>query len=82
MATLVVGPFYRSRALGLETALAGLVMSVGPIAADLIAVPAGRIADRLGSPRLTIVGLVAIAAGSLVPSMMPATVGTAGSPPS
>ena len=78
MATLVVGPFYLSRALGLETALVGLVMSVGPIAAALTAVPAGRIADHFGAPRLTIVGLIAIAAGSLVLSMMPATFGTPG----
>jgi EmrB/QacA subfamily drug resistance transporter len=31
MATLVVGPFYLSRALGLEAAAVGLVLSVGPL---------------------------------------------------
>ena len=31
MATLVVGPFYLSRALGLDAALVGIVMSIGPI---------------------------------------------------
>lgn len=31
MATLVVGPFYLSRALGLDAALVGTVMSVGPL---------------------------------------------------
>ena len=30
MATLVVGPFYLSRALGLEAAMVGIVMSIGP----------------------------------------------------
>jgi MFS family permease len=35
MATLVVGPFYLSRALGLPAALVGLVMSAGPLAAAL-----------------------------------------------
>ena len=35
MATLVVGPFYLSRALGLDAALVGLVMSVGPLVAAL-----------------------------------------------
>ena len=78
MATLVVGPFYLSRALGLDTALVGLVMSVGPIAAALTAAPAGRIADHFGAPRLTIVGLIAIATGSFVLSVMPATLGTPG----
>jgi EmrB/QacA subfamily drug resistance transporter len=78
MATLVVGPFYLSRALELDTALVGLVLSVGPFAAALTGVPAGRIADRFGAPRMTIVGLIAIAAGSFVLSMMPATLGIPG----
>lgn len=38
MATLVVGPFYLSRALGLDAALVGLVMSVGPLVAALTGV--------------------------------------------
>jgi MFS family permease len=78
MATLVVGPFYLSRALRLDATLVGLVLSVGPIAAALTAVPAGRIADRFGAQRMTIVGLIAIAAGSFVLSMMPATLGIPG----
>ncbi|HSL04546.1 MAG TPA: MFS transporter, partial [Nitrospiraceae bacterium] len=78
MATLVVGPFYLSRALGLDAALVGLVLSVGPIAAALTAVPAGRIADRFGAPRMTIVGLIGMAAGSFILSMMPVTLGLPG----
>jgi MFS family permease len=35
MATLVVGPFYLSRALGLDAALVGLLLSVGPLVAAL-----------------------------------------------
>src|SRR5690606_31979570 len=46
MATLVVGPFYLSRALGLEPALVGLVLAVGPIVMASTSMPAGRIADR------------------------------------
>ena len=57
MATLVVGPFYLSRALGLDAALVGLVLSVGPLVAALTGVPAGRIVDRFGAQRMTIVGL-------------------------
>ena len=50
MATLVVGPFYLSRALGLDAALVGLVMSIGPIVSALGGVPAGRLVDRFGAP--------------------------------
>lgn len=78
MATLVVGPFYLSRALGLNAALVGLVLSVGPLAAALAGVPAGRMADRFGARRMTIIGLIAIAAGSFVLSMVPATLGIPG----
>jgi hypothetical protein len=78
MATLVVGPFYLSRALGLGAALVGLVLSVGPLVAALTAAPAGRIVDRLGAPRLTIVGLAAIATGAAALSLLPASFGVAG----
>ena len=78
MATLVVGPFYLSRGLGLGAAQVGLVLSVGPIAAALTGVPAGRIADRVGQHRVTIIGLIGIAAGSLLLSVLPATHGVLG----
>jgi MFS family permease len=78
MATLVVGPFYLSRALGLEAALVGLVLSVGPLVAALTGVPAGRVVDRFGTKRTTIVGLSGIAAGSFVLFMMPASFGITG----
>ena len=78
MATLVVGPFYLSRALGLATAPVGLVLSIGPLMAALAGVPAGRIADRFGAPRATLAGLIAMAAGSIALSMAPATSGIPG----
>jgi MFS family permease len=78
MATLVVGPFYLSRALGLDAALVGIVMSIGPIISTLSGVPAGRIVDRLGAPFMVIVGLVAMAAGSFALSVLPAMFGIAG----
>lgn len=78
MATLVVGPFYLSLALRLDAALVGLVVSVGPIVVALTGVPAGRIADRIGAQRMTIVGLIGIAAGSLLLSVIPATFGVPG----
>jgi EmrB/QacA subfamily drug resistance transporter len=78
MATLVVGPFYLARALGLDAALVGLVLSVGPLVAAMTGVPAGRVADRFGAQRMTVVGLIGMAAGSLILSMMPMTSGIAG----
>ena len=78
MATLVVGPFYLSQALGLDPAAVGLVMSSGPIFAALSGVPAGRIVDRLSAPFMSIVGLIAMAVGSFALAMLPATFGIAG----
>ncbi|MBT9502452.1 MAG: MFS transporter [Burkholderiaceae bacterium] len=78
MATLVVGPFYLSRALGLEAALVGLVLSVGPLVAALTGVPAGRLADRFGAARMTIAGLAAMAAGACLLPMLPTSFGVPG----
>jgi EmrB/QacA subfamily drug resistance transporter len=78
MATLVVGPFYLTRALGLDAAFVGLVISVGPIVVALTGVPAGRFVDRLGARRMTIVGLVGIATGSVLLSAIPTALGVVG----
>jgi EmrB/QacA subfamily drug resistance transporter len=78
MATLVVGPFYLSGALGLDAARVGLVVSVGPIVAALAGVPAGRMADRFGAERMTVVGLAALAAGCFLLAILPATLGIPG----
>ncbi|MEO8506388.1 MAG: MFS transporter [Betaproteobacteria bacterium] len=78
MSTLVVGPFYLSRTLGLDAALLGLVLAVGPLVVALTAVPSGRIADRFGAQRMTMVGLGAMAAGSFVLSLLPVTLGIPG----
>ena len=78
MATLVVGPFYLSRTLGLEAVLVGFVMSVGPLVAALAGVPAGRLVDRFGAPRLTVAGLAGLASGAFLLSVMPVTFGVPG----
>lgn len=78
MATLVVGPFYLSRTLGLEAALVGLVMSVGPLVAALAGVPAGRLVERFGAQRMTIAGLIGIAAGAFLLSLAPPAFGIPG----
>lgn len=78
MTTLVVGPFYLSRALGLGVAHVGLILSVGALVAAVTGVPAGRIADRVGVRRLTLAGLLGLTAGCTALSMMPVTLGIAG----
>ncbi len=78
MATLVVGPFYLSRALGLQAGVVGLAMSVGPLAVALAGVPTGRMADRYGPQRMTLAGLVAIVLGSLGLAVTPTGFGIAG----
>lgn len=78
MATLVVGPFYLSRSLGLDAALVGLVLSVGPLVAALAGVPAGRVVDRFGARRMTTFGLAGIAAGAFILSVMPVRFGILG----
>nr|WP_082708767.1 MFS transporter [Marinobacterium profundum] len=78
MATLVVGPFYLSRALGLSDLIVGIVMSMGPIISALSGVPAGHLVDRLGAPFMAIAGLVAMAAGAFGLSALPAIFGVAG----
>jgi EmrB/QacA subfamily drug resistance transporter len=78
MSTLVVGPFYLSRALGLDAAMVGAVLSAGPLVAALTGVPAGRMVDRLGAQRLTVAGLIGIAAGCGVLALLPASLGIAG----
>ena len=78
MATLVVGPFYLARALGLDAVGVGLVLSVGPLVAALAGVPAGRMADRFGARRMTLAGLIALGLGCFTLSVLPRTFGIAG----
>src|SRR5262249_8120734 len=78
MATLVLGRFYLTGGLGLDAALVGLVIAVGPVVVALTGVPAGRVVDRLGARRVTLVGLAGIATGSAVLSALPAPLGIVG----
>lgn len=78
MATLVVGPFHLARALGLGAAAVGMAMSAGPLVAALAGVPAGRVVDRFGAARMTILGLGATTGGCVLLALLPATLGVAG----
>lgn len=78
MATLVVGPFYLSRGLGLNEALVGMVMSIGPIISAFSGVLAGRFVDRAGAPLVVAVGLVEMAVGSISLTILPSILGVSG----
>ena len=78
MATLIVGPFYLSRAFGLAAASVGLVLSVGPIAAALAGLPAGRLVDSFGASRMASAGLGGIAVACVALAFMPSSIGVPG----
>lgn len=70
MATLVLGPFFLSKALGLDTRMVGLVMTVGPLAAAIMGVPAGTVADRIGAKLAMVIGLALFTVGAFVMSWL------------
>lgn len=78
MATLLVGPFYLSIALGLPAVLVGLVLAAGPCVAALAGVPAGRLADRFGVQTMRLTGLATMVLGCLMLSLVPPALGIGG----
>lgn len=78
MSTLVVGPFFLAFALGLNDALIGLVLAVGPAVSALSGVPAGRLTDLLGVNRVMMIGLAQASLGLLCLAYLPRLFGTAG----
>lgn len=78
MATLVVGPFYLSLALGFDAAHVGAVMSAGPLVSALTGVPAGRIVDRIGAHRMIMTGLIGMIAGLSLIAALQGQFGAAG----
>ncbi|MFZ6747897.1 MFS transporter [Undibacterium sp. Ren11W] len=75
MATLVIGPFYLSGALGLDASAMGMAMSCGPIVAALAGVPAGRGVDRFGAPAMMVAGLVSMCGGCAAMVALPTSLG-------
>jgi MFS family permease len=78
MATLVVGPFHLSRALGLDPALTGMAMSAGPIVSALAGRPAGWLTDRFGAAGMTVAGLAAMTMGAALLAVAPTASGLPG----
>ncbi len=78
MTTLVVGPFYLSRGLGLGSLAVGLALSVGPLVAALGGVPAGWLVDRFGTRRMVAGGLAAMAGGCVLLAVLPTGLGLPG----
>ena len=78
MSTLVVGPFYLGRGLGLPATRVGLALSVGPLVAALTGLPAGRLVDRLGPEPVTAWALSGLIGGTLLLALLPASLGLAG----
>lgn len=78
MSTLVVGPFFLSQTLHLPPLAVGLVVSVGPAITAIVGVPAGRLVDRLGAPRVALFGLVAVLVGTMSMVALPVAMGTWG----
>jgi MFS family permease len=65
MSTLTLGPFYLSQGLHLKPQAVGGVMSIGPLIAALMALPAGRLVDRYGARRTLVGGLGLFTIGTL-----------------
>jgi MFS family permease len=78
MTTLLVGPFYLAQTLRLTAVEIGLALSVGPLVAALAGVPAGRLVDRYGAPGMTLAGLLGMALGCGLMSLLPETFGIGG----
>lgn len=78
MATLVVGPFYLARGLGLGPASIGFVLAIGPFVSMLSGVVAGRVVDRLDTAPMALAGLATMAAGAAGLSVLSALFGLAG----
>lgn len=78
MSTLVIGPFFLSLGLGLNDAMVGLIMAIGPLTAAFAGIPAGRLTDRFGALRTLTLGLLQIILGLVSLALLPGLVGVPG----
>ncbi len=63
-------PFYLTRIHGIDTRLAGLLLTITPLTMAAIAPAAGRLSDRRGSRGLATAGIAVLGAGLLVASSL------------
>ena len=75
MTTLVVSPFYLKPGLGLNSAITGLVMSIGPAISILGGIPSGRAVDAMGARLVVRLGLALLVVGASLLSILPAIAG-------
>jgi MFS family permease len=61
-ATFLLLPFYLEGVLGLAVGMVGLLLGAGPLMMGVVSPFAGNLSDRLGVHRLTLFGLVVMAA--------------------
>lgn len=78
MTTLVVGPFYLGRGLGLDEWAIGLVMTVGPAISIASGVPLGHMVDLWGTGRTIGAGLLMLGAGAFALALLPQVLGVWG----
>ena len=78
MASLVIGPFYLARGLGLGAAGVGIMLSAGPASAALSGLPAGWAVNRFGPRATTLTGLAGMADGCVLLALLPRAAGLAG----
>jgi len=65
-------PFYLTRVHGIDTRLAGILLTVTPLTMAALAPAAGRLSDRRGSRTLATAGIALLAAGLFVASFLSA----------
>lgn len=78
MATLIVGPFFLTFGLHLNATVTGLTMAVGPVAAALSGIPAGRMTDRFGALHIMQGSLISITVALICLAYLPVSFGVAG----
>lgn len=68
----IIQPFYLQELLGLSPGLAGLFLSIYPIAMAISAPLSGNLADRIGSEIITVIGLSITGLGLFLMSLLDA----------
>lgn len=78
MATLVVGPFFLTQALGLQPWQVGLMMASGPLITAMLAWPVSVIVQRFVIRQVLLTTLLLMSLGALMLAILPASYASAG----